>query len=96
MFNRVLPKGVNTLHLRAEGWDSSSSLEHTWVITQLLRETRENKVNLVVLWSDLANGYCSLLHKLVERSLQMHHVSEAIRGLLRDCYNGFHLRASAG
>ncbi|KAJ8356215.1 hypothetical protein SKAU_G00190090 [Synaphobranchus kaupii] len=34
-------------------------LEHTGVVTQLIREARENKGDLTVLWLDLANAYGS-------------------------------------
>lgn len=54
-------------------------LEHTGVVLQLLREARENKGNLVVLWLDLANAYGSIPHRLLEKALQKHHVPQNIR-----------------
>lgn len=39
------------------------------MVTQLIREARENKGDLVVLRLDLANGYGSIPHKLVEVAL---------------------------
>lgn len=39
--------------------------EHTGMVTQLLREAKESKGDLVVLWLDLANAYSSMPHKLV-------------------------------
>ncbi|KAK7901244.1 hypothetical protein WMY93_018013 [Mugilogobius chulae] len=71
-------------------------LEHTGVVSQLLREARENKGDLVVLWLDLANAYGSIPHKLVERALQAHHVPESIRKLIMDYYDSFHVRVSTG
>jgi len=50
-------------------------LEHTRVVTQLIREAQENKGDLVVLWLDLANTYGSIPHKLVEEALNRHHSS---------------------
>lgn len=44
-------------------------LEHTGVVTQLIREAREGKGDLVVLWLDLTNAYGSIPHKLVELTL---------------------------
>lgn len=44
-------------------------VEHTGVVTQLLREAREGKGDLAVLWLDLANAYGSIPHRLVESSL---------------------------
>lgn len=54
-------------------------LEDTRVDTQLIREARENRCNLVVLWLDLANAYGSVLHKLVGLALQHHHVPGKIK-----------------
>lgn len=61
-------------------------LEHTGVVTQLLREARENKRDLVVLWLDLANAYGSMPHKLVLETLERHHVPAAVRELILDYY----------
>lgn len=71
-------------------------MEHTGVVSQLLREARENKGNLAVLWLDLANAYGSIPHRLVEKALQKHHIPENIRELIMDYYNNFHARVSAG
>ncbi len=49
------------------------------VVTQLFREARENKGNLVVLWLDLANDYGSMPHKMVLETLERHHVPAAVR-----------------
>ena len=49
-------------------------LEHYGSVAQLLREARENKGDLVVLWLDWANAYGSLPHKLVLVMLERHHV----------------------
>ncbi|KAL7876168.1 hypothetical protein AOLI_G00111310 [Acnodon oligacanthus] len=49
-------------------------LEHTGVVTQLIREARENKGDLVVLWLDLRNTYGSIPHKLVEEALRWYHI----------------------
>ena len=38
-------------------------LEHTGVVTQLIREAREGKGDLAVLWLDLTNAYGSIPHK---------------------------------
>ena len=37
-------------------------LEHTAVISQLIREAKEGKGDLVVTWLDIANAYGSLSH----------------------------------
>ncbi|KAI4880969.1 hypothetical protein NFI96_033174 [Prochilodus magdalenae] len=70
--------------------------EHTGVVTQLIREAREGKGDLAVLWLDLANAYGSIPHKLVEISLVRHHVPHKIRDLILDYYNCFSLRVTSG
>lgn len=71
-------------------------LEHTGVVTQLIREAREGKGDLTVLWLDLANAYGSIPHKLVELSLLRHHVPSKVADLILDYYKNFRLRATAG
>ena len=67
-------------------------LEHT-VLTQLLREAKESKGDLTVLWLDLANAYGSMPHKLVEEALKRHHVPPSVCDLIADYYKNFRLRA---
>ena len=71
-------------------------IEHTGVVTQLLREAREGKGDLAVLWLDLANAYGSIPHKLVETSLDRHHVPGKIKDLILDYYSCFSLRVTSG
>ncbi len=61
-------------------------LEHKGVVTQLIREAREGRGDLTVLWLDLTNAYGSIPHMLVEVSLEKHHVPQGERshpGLLQ-------------
>ena len=71
-------------------------IEHTGVVSQLIREAKENKGNLAVLWLDLANAYGSIPHKLVEEALRRHHVPSSISALILDYYNNFMLRVTSG
>ncbi|XP_063056077.1 uncharacterized protein LOC134450154 [Engraulis encrasicolus] len=71
-------------------------VEHTGVVTQLIREARENRGNLSVLWLDLANAFGSIPHKLVQLTLVKHHVPSKCRDLIADYYNNFSMRVSAG
>ncbi|KAJ3585711.1 hypothetical protein NHX12_014430 [Muraenolepis orangiensis] len=70
-------------------------LEHTGVVTQLIREARENKGNLSVLWLDLENAFCSIPHKLVQFTLTKHHVPSRCRDLIADYYSNFRMRVSS-
>lgn len=53
--------------------------EHNGVVTQLIREAREGKGDLSVLWLDLANAYDSIPHKLVESALERYHVPSNVK-----------------
>ena len=68
-------------------------LEHTGVLTQLLREAKESKGDLTELWLDLATAYWSIPHKLVEEALKRHHVPPSVCDLIADYYKNFRLRA---
>ncbi|KAJ3595782.1 hypothetical protein NHX12_005085 [Muraenolepis orangiensis] len=71
-------------------------LEHTGVVTQLIREARENKGNLSVLWLDLENAFSSIPHKLVQFTLTKHHVPSRCRDLIADYYSNFRMKVSSG
>ncbi|XP_054628013.1 uncharacterized protein LOC129179159 [Dunckerocampus dactyliophorus] len=74
----------------------SGCLEHTGVVTQLIREAREGKGDLVVLWLDLASAFGSIPHKLVETTLDRHHVPRKIKDLILNYYGNFRLRVTSG
>lgn len=71
-------------------------IEHTGVVTPLIREARESRGDLMVIWLDLTNAYGSIPHKLVEVALLRYHVPQKVKELLLDYYNKFSLRVSAG
>ena len=71
-------------------------IEHTGMVSQLIREARENNGNLAVLWLDLANTYGSILHKVVEETLCRYHVPSSLINLILDYYNNFNLRVTLG
>ncbi|KAJ3583921.1 hypothetical protein NHX12_015418, partial [Muraenolepis orangiensis] len=62
----------------------------------LIREARENKGNLSVLWLDLENAFGSIPHKLVQFTLTKHHVPSRCRDLIADYYSNFRMRVSSG
>lgn len=49
------------------------------VVTQPIREARESKGDLAVLWLDLANAYESIPHIFVELAVSRYHVPEKIK-----------------
>ncbi len=62
----------------------------------MIREAKETREDIAVLWLDLTNAYGPIPHKLVKESLTRHHVPESIRKLILDYYNSFRLRVSSG
>merc|ERR1712213_49860 len=58
-------------------------LEHTAVISQLIREAKEGKGDLVVTWLDIANAYGSMPHSLIMTALERTHVPERMRELVK-------------
>ncbi len=71
-------------------------LEHTGMVTQLIREAREGRGDLAVLWLDLTNAYGSIPHMLVEVALEKHHVPQKVKNLILDYYSKFSLKVSTG
>ena len=49
--------------------DVSGCMEHTSVISQLIRAAKANKGDLVVTWLDIANAYGSMPHSLIMTAL---------------------------
>ena len=70
-------------------------LKHTGVVTQILREAREGRGDLAVLWLDLAIAYGSIPYKLVEEALKRHHVPGKINELILGYYENFQVRISS-
>ena len=70
----------------------SGCLEHTAILSQLIREAKLNKMDLVVSWLDIANAYGSIPHKLLETALIRAHVPEGIRKLIHSYYDNVSIR----
>ncbi|VDH94361.1 Hypothetical predicted protein [Mytilus galloprovincialis] len=51
----------------------SGCIEHTSVLSQIIREAKDSKGELAVVWLDLANAYGTVPHKLVELMLERYH-----------------------
>ncbi|XP_033755855.1 uncharacterized protein LOC117338607 [Pecten maximus] len=70
----------------------SGCIEHTSILSQIIREAKELKGELAVVWLDLANAYGSMPHKLVQMTLERYHVPEKIRLLLQRYFDRLQLR----
>ena len=74
--------------------DISGCMEHTSVISQLIREAKANKTDLVVTWLDIANAYGSIPHSLIITALQNTHVPERMQELVKSYYGEVNIRFS--
>ncbi|XP_069125457.1 uncharacterized protein [Argopecten irradians] len=71
----------------------SGCVEHTSIITQLIREAKINKKDLIVIWLDLAYAYGTIPHTLIQEALEEHyHITEHFRRLIKSYFSGIHLR----
>ena len=70
----------------------SGCLEHTAILSQLIREAKEEKKELVVTWLDIANAYGSLPHNLIHLALKRAHVPDEFRKLVESYYDNMHIR----
>ena len=72
----------------------SGCLEHSTMIWEAIQRAKSEKLNLDVVWLDLANAYGSVPHQMIQLALRMHHVPDNIREMLNDYFNGFRMRFS--
>ena len=72
----------------------SGCIEHTAILSQLIKEAKEEKKNLVVTWLDIANAYGSIPHSVISKALEAAHVPEAVRNLVSSYYSKVHIRFS--
>ena len=73
----------------------SGCLEHTALLSQLIREAKAGKGNLVVTWLDIANAYGSMPHSLILIALERIHVPERVIQLVKSYYADVKIRFSA-
>lgn len=71
---------------------SPGCLEHTSILSQLIREAKESKGDLTVVWLDLANAYGSIPHDLINTAMEHYHIPQHIRRMITTYFSGFKLR----
>ncbi|GFO07105.1 reverse transcriptase [Plakobranchus ocellatus] len=52
----------------------SGCLEHATMIWEAIKKAKSKKLNLDVVWLDLANAYGSVPHEMIQLALRMYHV----------------------
>ena len=72
----------------------SGCLEHTALLSQLIREAKSEKKNLVITWLDIANAYGSIPHDVIQRALVEAHIPEDTRHLIESYYSDVKIRFS--
>ncbi|GFO27689.1 reverse transcriptase [Plakobranchus ocellatus] len=72
----------------------SGCLEHATMIWEVIQRAKSEKLNLDVVWLDLANAYGSVPHEMIQLALRMYHVPEVIQVMLDDYFSGFRMRFS--
>ncbi len=74
----------------------SGCLEHTAVLSQLIREAKARKKNLVITWLDIANAYGSIPHNLIQAALRQAYVPDEICKLVVSYYSDVTMRFTTG
>ena len=74
----------------------SGCLEHSSVIWDTIRKAKSQKGKVSVVWLDLVNAYGSVPHKMVEFALEFFWVPFCLRQLIREYFDNFKFRFSAG
>ncbi|GFS06011.1 reverse transcriptase [Elysia marginata] len=72
----------------------SGCLEQATMIWEAIQRAKSEKLNLDVVWLDLANAYGSVPHGMIQLALRMYHVPEDIQVILDDYFSGFRMRFS--
>ncbi|XP_078587744.1 uncharacterized protein LOC144868686 [Branchiostoma floridae x Branchiostoma japonicum] len=70
----------------------SGCLEHTGVLSQMIREAKVNGSDLTVVWLDLANAYGSIPHALIQVALDHYHIPARVKGMISSYFGGIQMR----
>ena len=93
MINFTLANGYIDTAIQKGGVPGvSGCLEHTTVLSQLIKEARTEKKNLVATWLDIADAYGSTPHQLIAIALRRAHVPEKVVEYIEDYYKEVSIR----
>ena len=106
IFYSILAKRITEFLLKDEYIDTAiqkagvsgfyGCLEHNNVITELIREAKEDKGNLAKVWLDLANAYGSVPHRLIERAMVQYHIPNKIQDIILRYYSNIKVHFTTG
>ena len=61
-------------------------------IWDVIQDAKSNKIDLSVVWLDLANAYVSVPHELLFKSMDHFHIPDKVKTLMNKYYNSFVMR----
>ncbi|GFR76084.1 reverse transcriptase [Elysia marginata] len=64
------------------------------MIWEAIQRAMSEKLNLDVVWLDLASAYGSVPHEMIQLAFRMYHVPEDIQVILGDYFSGFRMSFS--
>ena len=67
-------------------------LEHTAILSQLMRDAKKDGKDLVSTWLDIKNAYGSIPHKLISIALKRAHIPEEVQELINSYYSDVSIR----
>ncbi|KAK3509681.1 hypothetical protein QTP70_008422 [Hemibagrus guttatus] len=101
IFLQILAKGLTSFMMDNSYMDTSvqkggvpgvaGCLEHTSIITKIIKDLKKNHGDLAVLWLDLTNAYGTMPHRLVDLTMKTYHVPEHFQKLVQSYYDGFNM-----
>ena len=70
----------------------SGCMENTAILSQLIKEAKEGRKDLVVTWLDIANAYGTIPHRLIMATLRRAHVPDEVCDLIESYYSEVMIR----
>ena len=67
-------------------------VEHSSMITAIIREAKERGGDLAVIWLDLANAYGTIPHKLIAKMLEIYKIPSKTQSMLQSYYDKLVMR----
>ena len=72
--------------------DMAGCAEHTTMLSELLKNAKQNNRQITVCWTDLENAFGSLRHDLIQFALSWYHFPEDLRNFVHDYYEGLSIK----